>query len=137
MVGHGGLQQRYDTTLRGTPGVSVVIAREAADGTVSDTQLFSTKPVDGKPIKVTIDEKTQIAADAALATQKQPSSLVAIKVSDGSGTVGFVLKSLRGSPETVSTVKNTGARTVSLRLTPGQWYFFTPGGTRDPFIVTG
>jgi len=60
-----------------------------------------------------------------------------VKVSDGSGTVGFVLKSLRGSPTTVSTVKNTGARTVSLRLTPGQWYFFTPGGTHHPFIVTG
>ncbi|HEX5200742.1 penicillin-binding transpeptidase domain-containing protein [Paractinoplanes rhizophilus] len=83
VVGHGGLQQRYDPTLRGTPGVSVVIAREAADGTVSDTQLFSTKPVDGKPVKITIDEKTQTAADAALATQKQPSSLVAIRVSDG------------------------------------------------------
>jgi|tagenome__1003787_1003787.scaffolds.fasta_scaffold20892072_1 cell division protein FtsI/penicillin-binding protein 2 len=84
VVGHGGLQQRYDSTLRGTSGVSVVIAREAADGTVSDTQLYSTKPVDGKPVKVTIDEKTQTAADAALATQKQPSSLVAIKISDGS-----------------------------------------------------
>lgn len=84
VVGHGGLQQRYDSTLRGTSGVSVVIAREAADGAVSDTQLYSTKPVDGKPVKVTIDEKTQTAADAALATQKQPSSLIAIKISDGS-----------------------------------------------------
>ena len=53
------------------------------------------------------------------------------------GQAGFVLQSLRGSPTTVSTVKKTGARTVSLRLTPGQWYFFTPGGTRHPFIVTG
>ncbi|WP_433297271.1 penicillin-binding transpeptidase domain-containing protein [Actinoplanes sp. CA-030573] len=84
IVGHGGLQQRYDTTLRGTAGISVVIAREAADGTVSDSQLYSTKAVDGKPIKVTLDTKVQNAADAALATQKQPSSLVAIKVSDGS-----------------------------------------------------
>jgi hypothetical protein len=31
IVGHGGLQQRYDTTLRGTAGQSVVIAREAPD----------------------------------------------------------------------------------------------------------
>ena len=84
IVGHGGLQQRYDSTLRGTSGVSVVIAREAADGTVTSTQLFSTKPVDGKPIKVSIDQTAQTAADAALATQKQPSSLVAIRISDGS-----------------------------------------------------
>jgi cell division protein FtsI/penicillin-binding protein 2 len=84
IVGHGGLQQRYDATLRGTAGVSVVIAREAADGTVSDSQLYSTKPIGGKPIKVSLDPDTQNAADQALATQKQPSSLVAIKISDGS-----------------------------------------------------
>jgi len=84
IVGHGGLQQRYDTTLRGTAGISVVISREAADGTVSDAQLYSTKPVDGKPIKVSLDPATQNAADAALAIQKQPSSLVAIKISDAS-----------------------------------------------------
>ena len=83
-VGHGGLQERYDATLRGTPGISVVIAREAADGTVSSTQLYGTKPVDGKPIKVSIAAKVQTAADAALATQNQASSLIAIKVSDGS-----------------------------------------------------
>jgi cell division protein FtsI/penicillin-binding protein 2 len=84
VVGHGGLQQRYDTTLRGTPGVSVVISREAADGTVSDSQLYSTRPVDGKPIKVSLDQSVQTAADAALATEKQPSSLVAIRISDSS-----------------------------------------------------
>jgi cell division protein FtsI/penicillin-binding protein 2 len=83
-VGHGGLQQRYDVSLRGAPGVSVVIAREAPDGTVTDTQLYSTKPVDGKPIKVSLDIDTQNAADTALAGQKQASSLVAIRVADGS-----------------------------------------------------
>jgi cell division protein FtsI/penicillin-binding protein 2 len=84
IIGHGGLQQRYDTILRGTSAVSVVIARQAPDDTVSDSQIFSTKAVDGKPIKVTLDATTQNAADQALATQKQASSLIAIKVSDGS-----------------------------------------------------
>jgi cell division protein FtsI/penicillin-binding protein 2 len=84
VVGHGGLQQRYDTKLRGTPGVSVVISRVAADGTETDTQVFGTKPVAGTPIKVSLDVATQNAADQAVATQKQPSSLVAIRVSDGS-----------------------------------------------------
>ncbi|MET0422583.1 MAG: penicillin-binding transpeptidase domain-containing protein [Actinoplanes sp.] len=84
IVGHGGLQQRYDTTLRGTAGLSVVISRTAADDTVTDSQLFSTQPVNGKPIKTTLDVPTQLAADQALAAQKQPSSLVAIKISDGS-----------------------------------------------------
>ena len=84
VVGHGGLQEKYDTTLRGTAGMSVVIARVAPDNSVEDTQLFSIKPVDGKPIKTTLDVTTQNAADQALATQKQASSLVAIKISDGS-----------------------------------------------------
>ena len=83
-VGHGGLQQRYDAGLRGTSGQSVVIARKAPDGTVSAAQVYSTKPVPGKPVKITIDARTQTAADAAVAAEKQPSALFAIKVSDSS-----------------------------------------------------
>ncbi|BAL92381.1 putative penicillin-binding protein [Actinoplanes missouriensis 431] len=82
-AGHGGLQQKYDDTLRGTAGLSVVISREAADGAVEDDPIFQSDPVDGKPVKVTIDTATQNAADKALAGEKQPSSMVAIRVSDG------------------------------------------------------
>jgi cell division protein FtsI/penicillin-binding protein 2 len=74
-VGHGGLQQKYDATLRGTAGVSVLRG---------ETTLFKSDPVAGKPIKTTLDVQTQLAADQALTIQKQPSSLVALKVSDGS-----------------------------------------------------
>ncbi len=83
-VGHGGLQQRYDGHLRGTPGQSVVIARKTPDEQIEDSQLFSTEPVPGKPIKTTLDLATQNAADSAVAKEKQPSSLVAIRVSDSS-----------------------------------------------------
>ena len=82
VVGHGGLQEKYDTTLRGTAGTSVVIARVAPDNSVEDTPLFTVKPVDGTPIKTTLDVATQNAADQALAAEKQPSSLVAIRISD-------------------------------------------------------
>ncbi|HWS36018.1 MAG TPA: penicillin-binding transpeptidase domain-containing protein [Actinoplanes sp.] len=82
-TGHGGLQQKYETTLRGTPGLKVVIAREAADGVTEDAELFASAPVDGKPIKVTLDTAVQSAADKALAGEKQASSLVAVRVSDG------------------------------------------------------
>ncbi len=74
-VGHGGLQQKYDAALRGTAGVSVVNG---------EAELFSAKPVPGKAVKTTLDVKTQLAADQALTIQKQASSLVAVKVSDGS-----------------------------------------------------
>ena len=84
VVGHGGLQQRYDTQLRGTAGIAVAIEQVDPDGNPTDTQVFSTKPVNGKPIKTSLDVKTQNAADQALASVKQPSSLVAIKMSNGS-----------------------------------------------------
>ena len=84
IVGHGGLQQRYDATLRGSAGTSVVIARTAPDESVQDAQLFSTRATVGKPVKTTLDVATQNAADAAVATQKLPSALVAIKISDSS-----------------------------------------------------
>ncbi|HET6532590.1 MAG TPA: penicillin-binding transpeptidase domain-containing protein [Actinoplanes sp.] len=83
-VGHGGLQQRYDSKLRGTAGQSVVIARKAPDDTVTETQIFSTRPVAGTPVKTTLDVRVQTAADRAVATQKQPSALVAIRIKDSS-----------------------------------------------------
>lgn len=83
VVGHGGLQAKYDTALRGTPGMSVVISQTAPDDTVHDTAVFTSKPVDGTPIKTTLDVTTQNAADAALTAEKNPSSLVAIRISDG------------------------------------------------------
>lgn len=84
-VGHGGLEEKYDATLRGTSGLSVVIARKSPENaTVVDTQLFSTQPVPGTPIKTTLNVKAQNAADAAVATEKKPSALVAIKISDSS-----------------------------------------------------
>ncbi|MEU4422603.1 penicillin-binding transpeptidase domain-containing protein [Actinoplanes sp. NPDC024001] len=82
-VGHGGLQEKYDAVLRGTPGLSVDISREAADGETEAAPVFTSEPVDGKPIKVTLDTAAQNAADRALAGEKQPSSMVAIRISDG------------------------------------------------------
>ena len=83
-VGHGGLQQRYDSRLRGTVGQSVVIARKAPDDTVSTTQLFSTEPVAGTPVKTTLDVRVQAAADRAVAAEKKPSALVAVRINGSS-----------------------------------------------------
>ena len=83
-VGHGGLQGRYDAQLRGTPGQSVVIARKTPDDKIEDSQIYSIEPVAGKPIKTTLDTRTQNAADTAVATEKQPSALVAVRISDSS-----------------------------------------------------
>jgi cell division protein FtsI/penicillin-binding protein 2 len=84
LVGHGGLQERYDGQLRGTAGQSVVIARKAPDDTVEDAVLYRSEPRAGSPVKTTLDVRTQNAADRALSAQRQRSSLVAVRVTDGS-----------------------------------------------------
>ena len=84
LVGHGGLQGRYDVRLRGTAGQSVVIARKAPDGEISADQLYQIQPVAGAPVKTTLDVDVQNAADAAVAAEKQPSALVAVRISDSS-----------------------------------------------------
>ncbi len=80
LVGFGGLNEAYDDQLRGTPGITVSIPGKPNE---ADKILFQHAAVDGKPLKTTIDVKTQNAADAALAASTQPAALVAIRISDG------------------------------------------------------
>jgi cell division protein FtsI/penicillin-binding protein 2 len=80
-VGQGGLQEQYDKVLGGTPGVSIRVAK---GDKVTDKELFRSDSKPGSPIKTTIDQKTQNAADNALKGQANRSAIVAVKVSDGS-----------------------------------------------------
>jgi cell division protein FtsI/penicillin-binding protein 2 len=79
-VGKGGLQERYDDVLGGSPGVSVVIPGKDAN---SDKVLFKSDPKPGQVVKTTLDPKVQNAAEAALTGQQNRSALVAVRVSDG------------------------------------------------------
>jgi cell division protein FtsI/penicillin-binding protein 2 len=80
LAGFGGLQEAYDDQLRGTPGITVSVPGKPNE---ADRILFQHPAVNGKPLKTTLDVKTQNAADAALAASAQPASIVAIRVSDG------------------------------------------------------
>jgi cell division protein FtsI/penicillin-binding protein 2 len=85
-VGFGGVQEGYDDRLRGTSGISVVIpAKKDANGNAagSDKTVFHTDPVNGQPVKVTLDTKTQNAAEQALVGEAKRSAIVAIRISDG------------------------------------------------------
>jgi len=83
-VGLSGLQRQYDDRLRGTPGVTVVLARKDPEGKVNDTKLWESKPVPGSPLKLSLDTAVQNAADRALAASAKRTALVAVRVSDGS-----------------------------------------------------
>jgi cell division protein FtsI/penicillin-binding protein 2 len=84
-VGQSGLEKTYDLSLRGTSGVKVMITgRKSSTGSdEAEVELFSVDPKAGVPLKTTLDQKVQNAADAALAGQSLRTALVAVRVSDG------------------------------------------------------
>lgn len=85
VIGHGGLQGRYESRLRGTGGNSVYVVRKAPDGTIEETgtELFRQEPVAGAALKTTLDPAVQQAADGALRGDPHRTALVAVRVSDG------------------------------------------------------
>jgi penicillin-binding protein 2 len=66
LVGRSGLEQQYDTVLRGVPGRTVVAvdARGLVTGVVSRTE-----PVPGRDLVTSLDVRVQAAAERALAAQ--------------------------------------------------------------------
>lgn len=111
-VGLSGLQKRYDTTLRGTPGVQVRLlplttgsASPSPGGSSpsssssptpssaepSPTQsastepvtVFEAKPADGKDLRLTLNVYLQQLAEKTLADTKPASAIVAIRPSTG------------------------------------------------------
>ncbi|WP_410811599.1 penicillin-binding transpeptidase domain-containing protein [Micromonospora sp. 067-2] len=85
LVGHGGLQGRYDEQLRGGPGLTVLVERPAGDGKLAPTgtELFRREPQPGRALKTTLDVTAQNAADGALRAEPRRAALVAVRVSDG------------------------------------------------------
>jgi cell division protein FtsI/penicillin-binding protein 2 len=81
-VGQSGLQEQYDDLLRGTPGVRVVIAGRGIAGS-PEPELFTSQPAAGKPLRTTLDQRVQKAADAALSRQRRRAAVVAVRISDG------------------------------------------------------
>ncbi|WP_433126807.1 penicillin-binding transpeptidase domain-containing protein [Micromonospora sp. CA-240977] len=85
LVGHGGLQGRYDERLRGGPGMTVVVERPAEAGKLEPTgaELFRREPQPGQALKTTLDVAVQNAADGALRAEPRRAALVALRISDG------------------------------------------------------
>jgi cell division protein FtsI/penicillin-binding protein 2 len=85
VAGLSGLQRQYDERLAGTAGVTVE-AVPAGDDAAART-LFEQRPQPGTALRLTLDERVQKAADAALvdlrARSDQPSALVAVDVRTG------------------------------------------------------
>lgn len=81
LVGLSGLALRYDSQLRGSPGVTVEAVSSRSD--VQNRELFTDKAKPGKPLRTTIDLDLQGAADKILAGVKPASAIVALRPSTG------------------------------------------------------
>ncbi|MCW1250317.1 penicillin-binding transpeptidase domain-containing protein [Acaricomes phytoseiuli] len=82
-TGLGGLQQRYDELLAGETGISVTEIPAAGTQTGSPQVLFSTDPTAGQDLQTTLNVRIQNIAQSLLTEENTPSSLVAIRPSDG------------------------------------------------------
>jgi len=83
-TGVSGLQRSYDAQLTGTPGTTVRLVR--ADEAAAAEDLFTSQPVAGEPVQLTLDARVQQAADAALAGAQAGvgnNALVAVDVPTG------------------------------------------------------
>lgn len=85
-TGTGGLQQQYDSQLRGKDGVQVVTKMpEAADGSGSPGTkiVFEAPPTPGVTLKTTLDLNLQQLAEDTLAGVGPASAIVALRPSSG------------------------------------------------------
>lgn len=78
-AGLSGLQRQYDEQLRGTPGVTV---RAVADEG-RERVLHQVDPVDGRPLRTTLDPAMQERAEGILAGVAPASAIVAVRPSTG------------------------------------------------------
>ena len=80
VLGLSGLQAHFQRRLAGTAGGRVVV--EDVVGTATQT-LATFAPRPGTDVRTTIDQKVQLAAEAALAHESKPAALVAVRASTG------------------------------------------------------
>jgi cell division protein FtsI/penicillin-binding protein 2 len=91
LVGQGGLQEAFDRTLAGEPGLVIRIevadpGGSSANGTAvpaGPRVVFEAEPVAGVDVRTSLVPATQIAAEAALAGAPGPAALVAVRPSTG------------------------------------------------------
>ncbi len=79
-VGLAGLQQRYENSLAGRPGM-LVQAVDAEGG--QERELFRVEPAKGESLRTTLDLDLQMLAEDILSDVGPASALVAVRPSDG------------------------------------------------------
>jgi cell division protein FtsI/penicillin-binding protein 2 len=84
-AGLGGLERDFDSMLGGTPGFEIDVVHSSPTTTTAPPTRVDLQPaIAGTPLRTSLDQQVETAADAALASiTNQPSALVAVRVSTG------------------------------------------------------
>lgn len=75
-VGRGGLQERYEQQLGGTPGARVLLVGSDSGKPIGEP-LFEVPPRDGEPLTLTLDHDLQERAEATV-DQVDPAAAIAV-----------------------------------------------------------
>ena len=81
-IGQGGIEDTYDRFLRGKPGLTRVQVDALGEPTPNG-RLFTEPPSPGDNLKLSIDEKVQVAGEAALAERGLPGGFITMDVHTG------------------------------------------------------
>jgi penicillin-binding protein 2 len=81
-IGQGGIEDTYDHFLRGKPGLTRVQVDALGEPTPNG-RLFTEPPSPGDNLKLSIDEKVQVAGEAALAERGLPGGFITMDVHTG------------------------------------------------------
>lgn len=81
-IGQGGVEDTYDRFLRGKPGLTRVQVDALGEPTPNG-RLYNKPPSPGDNLKLSIDEKVQVAGEAALAERGLPGGFITMDVHTG------------------------------------------------------
>lgn len=81
-IGQGGIEDTYDRFLRGKPGLTRVQVDALGEPTPNG-RLVTEPPSPGDNLKLSIDEKVQVAGEAALAERGLPGGFITMNVHTG------------------------------------------------------
>jgi penicillin-binding protein 2 len=82
LIGQSGVEDTYDRFLRGKPGLTRVQVDALGEPTPNG-RLFNKPPSPGDNLKLSIDEKVQVAGEAALAERGLPGGFITMDVHTG------------------------------------------------------
>jgi penicillin-binding protein 2 len=81
-IGQSGVENTYDRFLRGRPGLTRVQVDAFGEPTPNG-HLFAKPPAPGDSLKLSIDEKVQVAGEAAMAERGLPGGFITMDVHTG------------------------------------------------------